>query len=1375
MVLLALGAIQYFRDIPPRQEQMARELERSRRGQYALQLMVVANLWQRDPGHALELLEDCERYPEDLRDFTWHYLHRLCRRERLAIRLPTLHPGTALVFSPDGKSFASAHVGRWGGVVKVWDAATGKERNTLTVGAEAPCSLAFSPEGSLLASGDIKGTIKLWETATGKERSSWTGHPGSVNSLAFARDGQVLASAGGVKWGPEEKGLIEHFAELKLWEVATLKERVAFEGLQGEVHAVAFSPDGQVLASASGTSNLLENTDCAVRLWDWHQARPRARAILRHPFAVSSLAFAPDGKVLATASSRTLRLWDVGPEVRAFDKERAAWTQPEWDIAALALAPDGRSLATMTRAGLRVHLWDTSGGERTVFRMLSTSNSGYGAWAISFSPDSHSLACLGEGIRVWDLTPTTGHATLGGPGDIGPKLEHFGSVVAFPPDSSSLVCAINDGTTPTLSLWDGKTKQAQQRTTIGPSRRGTKVRSIRCLTIAPDGGTLAVAGDDTEGRRIASLWDLDGFRKRAELAVGEGAEECTPAARSLAFSPDGALLAVACDDHAIELWNTASGDKEATIQAYRPRKDIAARGLLFRDPEGVVRSVAFSPHGKFLAAGVWEPHGGHVGASFVKLFDVTTHQELAKLPCSDKAEGLWAMSPTPMAFSPDGKFLAAASHAYQTKDFGRVTLWDIATKQAQAIFRTRTVIYSMAFSPDGSTLAVATGGGLSKGGAVQLWDAVTGQVRASFAGEAATSVAFSDDGHLLAAADIAGDIHLWNGTPGPDTEGEPRPLLRSGGLPFGTAPGRRPVWADEPVTDFGMWLLMLLPVWYLSTFCHELGHAVLARCVGFTVCSFGMGLGRPFLVRSWGGLRVFLCLHRPLQGISFAVSAERPIGRGGRALMLAGGVLANALLAVIALQVRSLVPWGSNLWTMVFLFNGIMAIGNLIPFSSRVGPFQVLTDGAQVLMTLRGRMALAPAPGRIARFRSLRPLFQDIGDPINLHAAVIDAASAWLELGDVEEADCLCQQAEALAQSNCPLLVANEKLLRGAIARRRGDFATAASALDGAEATFREQSHPYGALVAGLGRVELLVEQRELSQALATLQELETVLPGTDQRLSQLSLLVLRLRILTASADVAGVEALRSEYEAARATLPSVARDRAIHLAIGKMYATLGNWERADRDLSQAIAAATSLHALLPDAEDQARFARAQEDLVTAARQCREHLGKDAEDLLSPFPTGDEWTRRQAMAQQGSGRARRRWAVALLLFNMVASIGLVGLMVLIDSQASRPAWVELVLGVRAPLAPTSTTGQYLARLSVIAEARLGHSGGSLLFALVPFTALTLVYIAVASALYRLRPSWGRFGYPGALFLGVIPWVVFGISLLPHTWLQPDVP
>ncbi|RYP43642.1 hypothetical protein DL768_009817 [Monosporascus sp. mg162] len=186
-----------------------------------------------------------------------------------------------VAFSPDGSRLAS---GSWDRTVKVWDAATGACLSTLKGHGGGVRSVAFSPDGSRLASGSNDGTVKVWDAATGAYLSTFEGHGGGVWSVAFSPDASRLASGS----GSDSDGTVE------VWNAATGACLSTLEGHGGDVRSVAFSPDGSRLASGS--------SDDTVKVWD---AATGACLSTFEGYGgwPHSVAFSPDGNYLTTAIS----------------------------------------------------------------------------------------------------------------------------------------------------------------------------------------------------------------------------------------------------------------------------------------------------------------------------------------------------------------------------------------------------------------------------------------------------------------------------------------------------------------------------------------------------------------------------------------------------------------------------------------------------------------------------------------------------------------------------------------------------------------------------------------------------------------------------------------------------------------------------------------------------------------------------------------------------------------------------------------------------------------------------------------------------------------------------------------------------------------
>ena len=319
----------------------------------------------------------------------------------------------SVAFSPDGTTLAS---GSSDNTVRLWDGVTGAHKATLRGHGGDVYSIAFSPDGTTLASGSSDNTVRLWDGVTGAHKATLRGHRGDVYSIAFSPDGTTLASR-------SEDNTV------RLWDAVTGAHKYTLEGPRyAAVYSIAFSPDGTTLASGS--------SDNTVRLWDAVTGAHK-HTLEGHRYAVSSIAFSPDGTTLASGSrDDTVRLWDA-----VTGAHKATLEGHRGDVSSIAFSPDGTTLASRSRDDT-VRLWDAVTGAHK----YTLEGPRYAAvYSIAFSPDGTTLASGSSDntVRLWDAVIGAHKATLEG---------HRGGVssIAFSPDGTTLASGSSDNT---VRLW----------------------------------------------------------------------------------------------------------------------------------------------------------------------------------------------------------------------------------------------------------------------------------------------------------------------------------------------------------------------------------------------------------------------------------------------------------------------------------------------------------------------------------------------------------------------------------------------------------------------------------------------------------------------------------------------------------------------------------------------------------------------------------------------------------------------------------------------------------------------------------------------------------------------------------------------------------
>ena len=271
-----------------------------------------------------------------------------------------------IAYSPDGKRLAIAHAGG----IRTFDTSGYRETAFLTGHTAEVTSVAFCPTGGLLASGSRDNTVRLWNPLTGEHKRSLTGHAHWVLSVSFSPDGLTLASGSD---GERDGGSI-FGAEIRLWDTETGAHKRTLTA-RGSVSCVAFRPDGGSFAGGEGWP------EYAVRIWD-AATGAQIHALTGHTDWVEGIAFSPDGERLASTSwDATIRLWDTGTGTH-----KQTLTGHTGGVGSVAFSPDGRTLAS---GGMdnSIRLWDAPSGTHKRTLTGHTSN----VVSVAFSPDGSEM------------------------------------------------------------------------------------------------------------------------------------------------------------------------------------------------------------------------------------------------------------------------------------------------------------------------------------------------------------------------------------------------------------------------------------------------------------------------------------------------------------------------------------------------------------------------------------------------------------------------------------------------------------------------------------------------------------------------------------------------------------------------------------------------------------------------------------------------------------------------------------------------------------------------------------------------------------------------------------------------------------------------
>ena len=658
-------------------------------------------------------------------------------------RFQHLGPISCARYSPDGKTIISSG---FDGMVRIWEARTGKEIRSLEIKAWLP-SISISENGSRIVTGgySLRGfgkenAIRIWDAATGevvKKLSVGQGGAFSValspnSSTLFAAVMEILGGSAavwvldiesgeqirkldmgpkpglvGLTLSPDGKTLVTTHWESPptIWAAATGKEVRKLKIREGGVgiYTVAFSPDGKTLATA--------DLEGAVDLWDPNTGKLR-RQIAGRDKMIIALAYSPDGKILAMAAAdQSLQLWDTekGEEIRELQRRPANEGRPVMSagmVQPLAFSPDSRNIVTSHR-DYALHLWDVSTGKEV------SAHEGHTAPipSLGFSPDGKILATVSRDgtVRLWDVA-TRKERTV---------LRHHSapvSSVAFSPGGRT-VATVSTENVVRLSDFDTGEQIESWKLNHPEQDKGQGIASpwnfkfVKSLSFSPDGSKVIAITSHS----AVIILDLE---KEKQRVVSKGASNAIRMDRIFRLGADPELLMLTVSRGVVSAWGeTASSSVDGRILAFRSgRAEVkvcdGATGqerLTVEFESGGVQDP-FDAHGNRISALAVSPAGGilvtgHADGQ-IRVSEIATGGEIISWKASEHLVNA-------VALCPEGNLVASGAVD------GGVSIWDLSNGVSIAKRKGHDWgVLSVAFSPDGKILA---SGGLD--GSAVLWDA----------------------------------------------------------------------------------------------------------------------------------------------------------------------------------------------------------------------------------------------------------------------------------------------------------------------------------------------------------------------------------------------------------------------------------------------------------------------------------------------------------------------------------------------------------------------------------------------------------------------------------------------------------------------------